>query len=35
MANSRYEYVKRFELADVLLPEVWIVIRIDGRGFTK
>ncbi|GAQ82853.1 tRNAHis guanylyltransferase [Klebsormidium nitens] len=35
MANSRYEYVKRFELADELLPEVWIVIRIDGRGFTK
>ncbi|KAI0021108.1 tRNA guanylyltransferase [Xylariomycetidae sp. FL0641] len=35
MANSRFEYVKQFEQADHLLPNTWIVIRIDGRGFSK
>ena len=35
MANSKYEYVKRFELDDSLLPGCWIVIRLDGKGFTK
>ncbi|KAI1331351.1 tRNA guanylyltransferase [Xylariaceae sp. FL0255] len=35
MANSRYEYVKQFEQNDALLPNTWVVIRIDGRGFTK
>ncbi|AEO70218.1 uncharacterized protein THITE_2156116 [Thermothielavioides terrestris NRRL 8126] len=35
MANSQYEYVKQFEQPDRLLPNTWIVIRIDGRGFTK
>eukprot|EP00897_Mesotaenium_endlicherianum_P010344 jgi/Mesen1/9338/ME000061S08787 len=35
MAKSRYEYVKQFELDDSLLPQCWIVIRIDGRAFTK
>ncbi|KAJ5901747.1 tRNA(His) guanylyltransferase [Penicillium taxi] len=35
MANSRFEYVKDFEQPDVLLPNTWIVIRIDGRGFHK
>lgn len=35
MANSKYEYVKNFEQHDVLLPECWIVVRIDGKGFTK
>ena len=35
MANSRFEYVKNFELDDTLLPGCWIVIRLDGRGFTK
>mmetsp|Transcript_41481 Transcript_41481/g.98288 ORF Transcript_41481/g.98288 Transcript_41481/m.98288 type:complete len:184 (-) Transcript_41481:1471-2022(-) len=35
MANSRFEYVKRFELDDTLLPGCWIVLRIDGRGFSK
>ncbi|RYC65336.1 hypothetical protein CHU98_g883 [Xylaria longipes] len=35
MANSRFEYVKQFEQSDSLLPNTWIVIRIDGRGFTK
>ncbi|KAJ1327570.1 tRNA(His) guanylyltransferase [Microdochium nivale] len=35
MANSRFEYVKAFEQPDILLPNTWIVVRIDGRGFTK
>jgi len=35
MANSRYEYVKDFELSDKLLPQCWVVLRIDGRAFTK
>ncbi|KAL2135499.1 hypothetical protein VTI74DRAFT_8230 [Chaetomium olivicolor] len=35
MANSKFEYVKHFEQPDNLLPNTWIVIRIDGRGFTK
>ncbi|KAJ5161800.1 tRNA(His) guanylyltransferase [Penicillium capsulatum] len=35
MANSRFEYVKDFEQPDVLLPNTWIVVRIDGRGFHK
>jgi len=32
---NRYEYVKAFEQPDVLLPNTWIVVRIDGRGFHK
>lgn len=32
---SRFEYVKQFEQPDSLLPNTWIVVRIDGRGFTK
>ncbi|KAI1465401.1 tRNA guanylyltransferase [Daldinia caldariorum] len=35
MANSRFEYVKQFEQVDNLLPNTWIVVRLDGRGFTK
>lgn len=35
MACSRFEYVKNFELADNALPETFMVVRIDGRGFTK
>lgn len=31
----RFEYVKAFEQPDVLLPNTWVVVRIDGRGFTK
>jgi len=34
-AKSKYEYVKQFEQDDALLPGCWIVIRIDGKGFTK
>lgn len=33
MAKSRYEYVKLFEKDDRLLPNTWIVVRLDGRGF--
>ncbi|EXJ86887.1 tRNA(His) guanylyltransferase [Capronia epimyces CBS 606.96] len=35
MANSKYEYVRAFERDEVLLPNTWIVVRIDGRGFHK
>ncbi|KAF9692194.1 hypothetical protein EKO04_010175 [Ascochyta lentis] len=35
MANSKYEYVRSFEQPDVLLSNTWIVVRIDGRGFSK
>jgi tRNA(His) guanylyltransferase len=35
MANSRFEYVKAFEQPDSLLPNTWVVVRIDGRAFTK
>ncbi|KAF7888316.1 uncharacterized protein EAF02_002857 [Botrytis sinoallii] len=35
MANSKYEYVKAFEQSDLLIPNTWIVVRIDGRGFHK
>ncbi|KAI9761333.1 MAG: DNA-directed RNA polymerase II subunit rpb1 [Chaenotheca gracillima] len=35
MANSKYEYVRNFEHGDTLLPNTWIVVRIDGRGFHK
>ncbi|KAJ8954939.1 hypothetical protein NQ318_000369 [Aromia moschata] len=35
MANSRFEYVREFESDDKLLPNSWIVVRIDGKGFHK
>ncbi|ORX73586.1 tRNAHis guanylyltransferase [Linderina pennispora] len=35
MANSAYEYVRNFEQNDSLLPATWLVVRIDGQGFTK
>lgn len=35
MTNSQFEYVKTFELPDVILPSCWIVVRIDGKGFHK
>ncbi|KAJ4271535.1 tRNA-His guanylyltransferase [Fusarium torreyae] len=35
MANSKFEYVRNFETTDALLPNTWIVVRVDGRGFTK
>jgi len=35
MAHSEFEYVRNFELTDTLPPSNWIVVRIDGRGFSK
>lgn len=35
MANSQYQYVKNFESEHYLLPETYIVVRIDGRGFHR
>lgn len=35
MACSKYEYVKKFESNSTLLPNTYIVVRIDGKGFTK
>ncbi|CAD8128816.1 unnamed protein product [Paramecium sonneborni] len=35
MANSKYEYVKQFEQMQNLLPNTYIVVRIDGKGFHK
>ena len=33
--SGRYEYVKNFERDEIILPNMWIVVRIDGRGFHK
>ncbi|KAK2784923.1 hypothetical protein FQN53_008109 [Emmonsiellopsis sp. PD_33] len=33
--GDEYEYVKLFEQDDNLLPNTWIVVRIDGRGFHR
>ena len=33
MANSKFEYVKKFEKIDSCLPNCWIVVRIDGHNF--
>lgn len=33
MAKSRFEYVRQFEKSDILLPECYIVVRIDGKKF--
>ena len=35
MAQSKYQYVRKFEADDRLLPGCWIVVRLDGKGFTK
>ncbi|PVH93763.1 Thg1-domain-containing protein [Periconia macrospinosa] len=35
MANSRFGYVRSFEQPDTLLPNTYVVVRIDGKGFTK
>ncbi|KPM37365.1 hypothetical protein AK830_g9190 [Neonectria ditissima] len=35
MANSKFEYVRNFETPDPLLPNTWVVVRVDGRAFTK
>ncbi len=33
MAKSQFEYVKQFESDDSLLPNCWLVVRVDGRAF--
>ncbi|KAJ8669845.1 hypothetical protein QAD02_001104 [Eretmocerus hayati] len=35
MAKSKYDYVRDFEHEDPCLPNCWIVVRIDGRNFSK
>uniref|UniRef100_A0A182W2D9 Probable tRNA(His) guanylyltransferase n=1 Tax=Anopheles minimus TaxID=112268 RepID=A0A182W2D9_9DIPT len=35
MALSRFEYVKQFEQEEKLLPNCWVVVRIDGKGFHR
>lgn len=35
MAKSFFEYVKKYELDDSLLPNSWIVVRVDGKCFHK
>ncbi|KAK7208015.1 hypothetical protein BZA70DRAFT_293312 [Myxozyma melibiosi] len=35
MAKSRFEYVRTYEQDQILLPNTYIVIRLDGRGFHK
>ena len=35
MAKSKFEYVRHFEAVDRCLPNTWIVVRIDGKGFHK
>jgi len=35
MAQSKFEYTRKFESEDKLLPNSWIVVRIDGKGFHK
>lgn len=35
MANSRFEYVKQFERENFLLPDTYLIVRVDGKGFHK
>jgi tRNA(His) guanylyltransferase len=35
MAQSKFEYTRKFETEDKLLPNAWIVVRIDGKAFHK
>ncbi|TFK22777.1 tRNAHis guanylyltransferase [Coprinopsis marcescibilis] len=35
MANSKYEYVKNFELPDPLLPGTFLLFRLDGHSFHR
>ncbi|KAG8851902.1 tRNA-His guanylyltransferase [Serendipita sp. 411] len=35
MANSKYAYVKNFELPDNVLPRTYMVVRLDGHSFHK
>ncbi|KAH9902955.1 tRNAHis guanylyltransferase [Cubamyces lactineus] len=35
MAGSKFAYVRNFELPDPLLPETYMVLRIDGHAFHR
>lgn len=35
MANSRFQYVKKFELPDALMQDTYLITRLDGHRFTK
>jgi len=35
MANSRFSYVRQYELPDPLLPGTFLVVRLDGKGFHR
>jgi tRNA(His) guanylyltransferase len=35
MANTRFQYVRDFESEVRLLPNTWIVVRVDGNGFSE
>ncbi len=35
MSKSKFEYVKSYEIQTELLKNTYIVIRIDGKGFSK
>ena len=35
MANSRFEYVKNFEEHHLCLADTFIVVRVDGGGFSE
>ncbi|KAK7690965.1 hypothetical protein QCA50_006068 [Cerrena zonata] len=35
MSGSKYAYVKGYELPDTILPNTYIVVRIDGRAFHR
>ena len=35
MAGSRWAYVRNFELPDTLLPNTFILLRIDGHAFHR
>ncbi|KAK0091711.1 hypothetical protein PV326_002796 [Microctonus aethiopoides] len=35
MANSKFEDAKKFERENFLTPNTWIVVRIDGKNFSR
>lgn len=35
MANSKYAYIRNFELPDPLLPGCFLVCRLDGHSFHR
>ncbi len=35
MACSKFEYVKNYEIHNNLLLNTYIVVRIDGKGFSR